>query len=155
MRRNQTEPARVIAGDPIDWAGAHRWQVRVYYEDTDAGGVVFYANYLKFMERARTEWLRAMGVSQQELVLASGVMFVVSQLDIQYLRPARLDDALVIESVVTQAGKASLNFAQRVLKGSDTLAQGNIRVGCVDTGSLKPTALPVTLRDQIFSVTKR
>lgn len=155
MNRNHSVPPLVSTSASLKWSLAHRWPVRVYYEDTDAGGVVFYANYLKFMERARTEWLRSVGVGQQELALTDGVLFVVSALDMQYLKPARLDDAIVIESMVTHAGRASLNFAQRAIKDAQVLAQGHIRVGCVDAQSLKPTALPVTLRDRFFSITKR
>lgn len=155
MRRNQPVAATISGAQSSDWAKAHRWPVRVYYEDTDAGGVVFYANYLKFMERARTEWLRSMGVAQQELALAEGILFVVSELDMQYLKPARLDDAILIETLVTHAGRASLNFAQRAVKNMQVLAQGTVRVGCVDAQRLKPTALPVTLLDQFFSVIKR
>lgn len=139
----------------LDWHHAHQWPVRVYYEDTDAGGVVFYANYLKYMERARTEWLRSMSIGQQNLALTQGIVFVVSQLDMQYKMPARLDDALLVETLVTNSGRASLNFAQRILREHQTIAQGNIRVGCVDVNSMKPTALPVTVRDQLLPLTKR
>jgi len=139
----------------LDWQHAHQWPVRVYYEDTDAGGVVFYANYLKYMERGRTEWLRALSIGQQNLALTQGVDFVVSQLDMQYKVPARLDDALCVQTLVTYSGRASLNFAQRILREHQTLAQGNIRVGCVDLHSMKPTALPVDVRAQLSPLTKR
>jgi acyl-CoA thioester hydrolase len=145
----------IALGPDHNWQHAHHWPVRVYYEDTDAGGVVFYANYLKFMERGRTEWLRALSIGQQNLALTQGVVFVVSQLDIQYKIPARLDDALTIETLVTYAGRASINFAQRIRCEHDTIAQGNIRVGCVDVNSMKATALPVNVRDQISTLTKR
>lgn len=145
-----------IASNPdLHWQHAHQWPVRVYYEDTDAGGVVFYANYLKFMERGRTEWLRAFSIGQQNLALTQGVVFVVSQLDMQYKIPARLDDALTIETLVTYAGRASLNFAQRIRREHDTIAHGNIRVGCVDVNSMKPTALPVKVRNHILTLMKR
>jgi len=147
-------PAIALSPD-LDWQHAHHWPVRVYYEDTDAGGVVFYANYLKFMERGRTEWLRSLSIGQQNLALTQGVVFVVSQLDMQYKIPARLDDALTIETLVTYAGRVSLNFAQRIQREHDTIAQGNIRVGCVDVNSMKPAALPVNVRDQISTLTKR
>jgi acyl-CoA thioester hydrolase len=147
-------PAIALSPD-LDWRHAHHWPVRVYYEDTDAGGVVFYTNYLKFMERGRTEWLRTLSIGQQNLALTQGVVFVVSQLDMQYMIPARLDDALTIETVVTYAGRVSLNFAQRIRREHDTIAQGSIRVGCVNVNSMKPTALPVYVRDQISTLTKR
>lgn len=139
----------------IDWQAAHRWPVRVYYEDTDAGGVVFYANYLKFMERARTEWLRGFGVEQQKLVLEADIGFVVAALEMKYRAPARLDDELIIQTTVTQAGRASLNFAQRVLLAENVLAEGQIRVGCVRLSRLKPAALPETLQNQILNLDKR
>ena len=145
----------IALGPDHNWQHVHHWPVRVYYEDTDAGGVVFYANYLKFMERGRTEWLRTLSIGQQNLALTQGVVFVVSQLDMQYMIPARLDDALTIETLVTYAGRASINFAQRIRREHDTIAQGNIRVGCVDVNSMKATALPVIVRDQISTLTKR
>lgn len=137
------------------WETSHLWPVRVYYEDTDAGGVVFYANYLKFMERARTEWLRTLGVEQQSLLNEHGIGFVVAALDMKYLAPARLDDKLTIQTCITQVGRASLNFAQRVLLSGRVLAEGNIRVGCVKLSTLKPSALPDDLREQISQLDKR
>lgn len=130
---------------PADWRTAHRWSLRVYYEDTDAGGVVFYANYLKFMERGRTEWLRARGVNQHELASETRVGFIVSRLDMQYKAAARLDDELVIETCVTQYGRASLHFAQRVVRNDKVLAEGRIRVGCVLLDSFKPCPLPAAI----------
>ena len=134
-----------------DWDAAHAWPVRVYYEDTDAGGVVFYANYLKFMERGRTEWLRTFGIHQQALAHSTGIAFVVSQLNMRYFLPARLDDSLIIQTLITQVGRASLHFAQRVLRQQQTLAEGQIRVGCVDLKSMKPTALPASLHRKIVN----
>ena len=123
----------------------HKLAVRVYYEDTDAGGVVFYANYLKFMERGRTEWLRALGVSQQSLALKERRSFVVSRLDMQYKSPARLDDLLEITSQVTRLGRASLHFTQFVNRNGELLGSGNIEIGCIDVDSLKPAAIPPDL----------
>jgi len=137
------------------WETSHRWPVRVYYEDTDAGGVVFYANYLKFMERARTEWLRTLGVEQQSLLNEHGIGFIVAALDMKYLAAARLDDHLTIQTSITQIGRASLNFAQRVLLSDTVLAEGNIRVGCVKLSNFKPSALPDDLREQISQLDKR
>ncbi|UOD50819.1 tol-pal system-associated acyl-CoA thioesterase [Orrella daihaiensis] len=139
----------------IAWDQAHHWPVRVYYEDTDAGGVVFYANYLKFMERARTEWLRELGVEQQKLAQESDIGFVVAGLDIKYCAPARLDDHLIVQTTVTQAGRASLNFAQRVVLANHVIAHGEIRVGCVRLSCLKPAALPETLLNRILNLDKR
>jgi acyl-CoA thioester hydrolase len=116
--------------------------VRVYWEDTDAGGIVFYANYLKFFERARTEWLRALGHSQQEMADATGCMFVVQETSVRYLRPARLDDWLVITVDVTERGRASLRIAQQAWRGETLLAEGEIRIGCVERATMKPHRIP-------------
>jgi acyl-CoA thioester hydrolase len=116
--------------------------VRVYWEDTDAGGIVFYANYLKFFERARTEWLRAAGVEQHQLREETGVMFVVAATSLRYLAPARLDDLLTITVDPEPAGRASLVVRQRALRGDTLLAEGEIRIGCVRAQDLKPQRLP-------------
>ena len=124
--------------------------LRVYWEDTDAGGIVFYANYLKFMERGRTEWLRALGFNQQALREQVGGMFVVSETAVKYRQPARLDDALWVTAQVAEAGRVSLTIAQQVLlrrEGqSDTLlAEGTIRIGWVDAATLKPGRIPAAI----------
>ncbi|MBK6293884.1 MAG: tol-pal system-associated acyl-CoA thioesterase [Rhodoferax sp.] len=128
-----------------------RWPVRVYWEDTDAGGIVFYANYLKFFERARTEWLRALGVAQQALREQTGGIFVVSQTDVRYLRPARLDDQLFVTVCLVETGRASLTIRQQVLlhtAAQDTvLCEGIIRVGWVDAITFRPTRFPSILLD--------
>lgn len=135
--------------------------IRVYWEDTDAGGIVFYANYLKFMERARTEWLRSLGVSQGRLREETGGIFVVSETHLKYHRPARLDDELVVTADLQQMGTASLTIGQRVLARSgssaesDTpsspvspasparlLCEGTIRIGWVDAATLRPMRIP-------------
>ena len=126
--------------------------IRVYYEDTDAGGVVFYANYLKFLERARTEWLRELGVEQSALVAREGRLFVVHALDMAYRKPARLDDFLTIRSRVTRVGRASIHFAQRAERDGELLAHGNIQVCCVDAVHLRPTALPAIVRAKLESL---
>jgi acyl-CoA thioester hydrolase len=109
--------------------------VRVYWEDTDAGGVVFYANYLKFFERARTEWLRALGFSQQQMLQHDGVMFVVADTHLHYRRAARLDDVLRITVQVLDAGRASLRIEQQAWRGDELVAEGEIRIGCVVASS--------------------
>ena len=116
--------------------------VRVYWEDTDAGGIVFYANYLKFFERARTEWLRAFGHSQQEMVDTTGCMFVVQETTVRYLKPARLDDVLTITVDVRERGRASLRIAQQAWCGERLLAEGEIRIGCVERATMKPHRIP-------------
>jgi acyl-CoA thioester hydrolase len=116
--------------------------LRVYWEDTDAGVVVFYANYLKFFERARTEWLRALGVGQQRLVDATGAIFVVTETALRYLRPARLDDLLDITVTLREQGRASMTLAQQALCGGVLMCEGEIRIACVDAASFKPRRLP-------------
>jgi acyl-CoA thioester hydrolase len=118
---------------------------RVYWEDTDAGGVVFYANYLKFFERARTEWLRAAGHSQQRLRDETGTIFVVAETHLRYLRPARLDDLLDVTVEPLEGGAATLVIAQRALRDGTLLAEGTIRIACVDAASLKPRRIPIAL----------
>ncbi|MBP7567580.1 MAG: tol-pal system-associated acyl-CoA thioesterase, partial [Burkholderiaceae bacterium] len=130
-----------------------RWPLRVYWEDTDAGGIVFYANYLKFLERARTEWLRAMGISQSTLREETGGMFVVSETSVRYLRPARLDDELIVTARLEEAGKASLIIAQRALLANPVatngtlpvLCEGRIRIGWVDAHRMAPARIPARI----------
>jgi len=133
---------------PASDGGAFVLPVRVYWEDTDAGGIVFYANYLKFMERARTEWLRSMGIEQRALRERSGGMFVVSETQLKYHRPARLDDELLVTARLRQVGPASLIIGQRVLSRTlqDTLlCEGTIRIGWVDARHMRPARMPVDL----------
>ena len=118
------------------------WQVRVYYEDTDAGGIVFYANYLKFFERARTEWLRATGVNQQALATDEGAIFVVKRAAIDYQAPAKLDDVLDLTLVIERLGPASVLFSQQALCKGALLASAQVKVGCVDADTLRPRSLP-------------
>ncbi|HYE41085.1 MAG TPA: tol-pal system-associated acyl-CoA thioesterase [Ramlibacter sp.] len=121
---------------------AFQWPVRVYWEDTDAGGIVFYANYLKFFERARTEWLRSLGVMQGRLRESAGGMFVVTETSVRYLSPARLDDELLVTARLEAAGRASLIIAQQAFRGNTLLAEGTIRIGWVDDQSLRPGRIP-------------
>ena len=124
---------------------AFHWSARVYYEDTDSGGVVYYANYLGFLERARTEWLRAQGHSQIELAADPGVLFAVAEVNIRYRRPARLDDLLVISCEPTPGGGASVVFAQQIRRDSadgELLAEASVRVVCVDARDFTPRRLP-------------
>ncbi len=119
-----------------------RHTLRVYWEDTDAGGVVFYANYLKYFERARTEYLRVRGIGQQQLRDQTGAMFIVTDTQVQYRRPARLDDLLEITVDLQQAGGATMTFAQHAYCGERLLAEGTIRIGCVDAGTFRPRRIP-------------
>jgi len=116
--------------------------IRVYWEDTDAGGVVFFANYLKFFERARTEWLRSLGLGQQQLRHDTGAIFIVADTAVRFLRPARLDDALRVTVHLLDAGRASMKLAQQAWRGDELLAEGTIRIGCVDAGTFKPRRIP-------------
>lgn len=120
------------------------WPIRVYYEDTDAAGVVFYANYLKFMERARTEWLRALGYGQQALRGDAGLIFVVTRVNLEIKRPARLDDALTVVTSLAYRGHAALDFVQVVQRDADDClcARGEVRIGCVSIATMRPTRIP-------------
>ncbi len=123
--------------------------VRIYWEDTDAGGIVFYANYLKFFERARTEWLRHLGVEQQALRQATGGMFVVSETQVKYHRPAQLDDLLRVSARMGEAGRASLVIEQQAWRDTTLLCEGSIRIGWVDAASLKPARIPSSVLERL------
>ena len=135
---------------PVPSGSMFQWPVRVYWEDTDAGGIVFYANYLKFFERARTEWLRGLGIGQQHLRDAFDGMFVVTDAQIRYLRSARLDDLLSVTALVREAGKASLTIAQSAwlqpAHGSADepilLCEGTVRIGWVNSQQMRPMRIP-------------
>jgi acyl-CoA thioester hydrolase len=128
---------------------SHPISVRVYWEDTDAGGVVYYVNYLKFMERARTEWLRALGVHQEALRAQEGVQFVVADMQVRYFLPAKLDDLLTVTVSVTEQGRASMLLEQQVWRGDALLAQVQVRVGCVDAHTLAPRRMPANVLEAL------
>ncbi len=133
---------------------AFRWPVRVFYEDTDTAGIVYYANYLKFFERARTEWLRAAGINQRELSDTAQRAFVVTHSTIDYHAPARLDDQLELTVMVEKLGKASVNFRQQAWLNRPNdppklICSAFVRVGCVDTVSLRPAPLPSDVADRL------
>ena len=147
--------------------------MRVYWEDTDAGGIVFYANYLKFFERARTEWLRSLGLVQSTLKANTGGMFVVADTSVRYLRPARLDDELIVTAQLAEKGRASLIIMQTaLLKPEQTsllsnlpstlpstfpttvLAQGTIRIGWVNAATLQPARIPSAVLDRLVTLNK-
>jgi len=164
-------PSNRPANAPTGSAGVvFQWPVRVYWEDTDAGGIVFYANYLKFFERARTEWLRSLGLEQQRLRDQLGGMFVVTDTQVRYQRPARLDDLLLVTAELSDAGRASLTIRQSAslrpapaaplpAEGpgapSDEaapallLCEGSIRIGWVDAATLRPQRIPIHLLDAL------
>jgi acyl-CoA thioester hydrolase len=136
------------------------WRTRVYWEDTDAGGVVYYANYLRFMERARTEWLRTLGFCQRDLALNHGVLFAVTRVRIDYRRPARLDDELSVTCDPRTVGAASVSFAQNILRASSAtrtdaaeppgafdpapgvLTEAEVRIACLDARTFRPLRTP-------------
>ena len=130
-------------------ATAFRLAVRIYWEDTDAAGIVFYANYLKFFERARTEWLRSLGFDQERLRAETGIAFVVAETAVRYRLPARLDDMLDITVRVAHLGQASLKLTQEAWRGKDLLAEGTIRVGCVELGTFRPQRVPDDILSKI------
>lgn len=126
------------------------WPVRVYHEDTDAGGVVYYANYLKFMERARTEWLRHLGFEQDRLIEAEKVIFAVRQLSLDYLKPARFNDRLEVKVILLDSRGASISLRQTVAdQAGQTLCQGTITVVCLDADPLRPKRLPSAVRKEL------
>jgi len=121
------------------------WKLRVYYEDTDAGGVVYYANYLRYYERSRSEWMRALGFGQQEMAERDGVLFVVASAEVQYRRPARLDDELVVDARIAERFGSYVIFEQTARRGTEVLGTARMKVACVDAHSLRPTRLPAAL----------
>ena len=123
--------------------------VRVYYEDTDAGGVVYYANYLKYLERARTELLRELGFEQRQLAGEAGLAFAVRSLSVEYLKPARLDDLLEVATRIEALGRAQVTFAQSVVRAEETLLTATVRVACLDLVRGKATAMPQSLHQKL------
>jgi acyl-CoA thioester hydrolase len=123
--------------------------IRVYWEDTDAGGIVYYANYLKFFERARTEWLRQIGVQQGALREQAGGMFVVAEASLKYHQPARLDDELAVTVQIQDSGRAALTLAQQAWRGPRLLCEGIVRIGWVDAASMKPARIPPVVMEKI------
>ncbi len=156
-----------------DLAAKFYWPVRVYYEDTDNGGVVYYANYLKFMERARTEWLRSLGLEQDRLINEQGIIFAVRSVQVDYLKPALFNQLLLVSAEIIETGKASLTFKQEVVvdknktenaikspitnggeseavSSDQVLCRGQIKIACLDTSSMRPCAIPDSIRKEIL-----
>jgi len=128
-----------------------QWPVRVYYEDTDAGGVVFYANYLRFFERARTEMLRHLGYEQDELIATENIIFVVRSVKVDYLSPARFNESLAVSAEVVKVKPVSLLFKQVISRADTVLCVGEIRIGCLAADTLKPKAIPSELLGKLKS----
>ncbi len=126
------------------------WPLRVYYEDTDTAGIVYYANYLKFMERARTEWLRCLSFNQEQLRLEHGIVFAVTRLCIHYRRPARLDDQLSVSVQLQRIAAASFNLDQHIQRADgERLCAAQVRIACLDVAEMKPRKIPVFLLTEL------
>lgn len=125
------------------------WPIRIYYEDTDAGGVVYHTNYVKFMERARTEWLRNLGFEQDELRDKDGVIFAVRSVQADYFLPAKFNDELMVSSKVIKFGKASITIEQEVMRKDDVLCKGVIKVAMLDDQNFRPKAMPDSLYEKL------
>jgi acyl-CoA thioester hydrolase len=138
---------------PVAGLQAHRQAVRVYFEDTDAAGIVYYANYLKFAERARTDMLRDLGISHAEMMKRDGLVLVVRRCEIDYLKPAKLDDLLTIETEAAKLGGASVELLQRVLRGEEVLAELKVLVVCIGKNG-RPARIPDYVRGAIPRVTQ-
>jgi acyl-CoA thioester hydrolase len=135
-----------VAAAIVESKSQFNWQVRVYYEDTDSGGVVYHSNYLKYMERARTEWLRHLGFEQTDLKDALNSLFVVHSMQIQFKKPAKFNDLLIVSSELTMIGHGSLVFLQKVNLGTQILIEANVKIACVDALTFKPSKIPNQLK---------
>lgn len=127
------------------------WPVRVYYEDTDSGGVVYHSNYLNFMERARTEWLRALGFEQDKIRSEYQLLFAVHSMQLTYKRPARFNDALLIRSRLKKAAGASMLFEQNIYRGEELLCEASVRIACLDAESFRPKSIPNSILTEMHS----
>lgn len=129
------------------------WPVRVYYEDTDSGGVVYHANYLNFMERARTEWLRSLGFEQPLLQADLGIIFVVHSMALAFKKPAYFNDLLAVNSELIKMGHGSIEFLQRIVRNESILLEAKVKLACVDAGSFRPLAIPVVIKQAMINKT--
>ncbi len=128
-------------------------QLRIYYEDTDAAGIVYYANYFRFLERGRTEFLRSLGHGQQAL-MQEGIAFAVRSASAEFLKPARLDDLLTVETAIAALGRAQVTFAQRILRDGELLLGAKIRVACIDPLRGRPIPMPRALHQQLSALSE-
>lgn len=126
-----------------------KFAVRIYYEDTDSGGVVYYANYLKYLERARTEFIRTLGVEQRQFAEETGLAFAVRSLSAEYLKPAKLDDLVEVETAIEDLGRAQVTFAQSIRRGDETLLTATVRVACLDLAKGRPAAIPKSIHEKL------
>lgn len=127
----------------------HRMDIRIYYEDTDAGGVVYYAGYLRFLERARTEWLRALGFEQAQLARDTGIAFAVRSLQVEYLKPARLDDLVEVRSRIAELRRAQVVFHQSIERDGELLVDATVRVACLDLAKGKAAPMPKEIFEKL------
>ena len=134
-----------VSNNPVDAAASFSWPIRVYWEDTDAGGVVYHASYLRFLERARSEWLRAIGFGQDALRERYGVFFVVRAMRLEFLRAARLDDDLAVDVGLVERRRASLAMKQAIRRGEEVLLEAEVKVACVAAADFRPCAVPEAL----------
>lgn len=135
---------------------AFTFPIRVYYEDTDAGGVVYHSKYLNFFERCRTEWLRELGYEQDELRKSQNILFVVSALNINYVKPALFNQQLIVTTEVTELGASRLIMEQKILRTIDadtteTLAQGSVTLACLDGNKFRPKRIPLMIRESLLT----
>ena len=126
--------------------------IRIYFEDTDSGGVVYHSNYLKFMERARTEWLRSVGIDQHHLKYHAHIMFVVHRIDIQYKLPARFNDDLVVKSELLEIGSSKIEFRQMIYRDEEMLIDAHVDIACIDSEKFKPVRIPSTVKQTMESL---
>jgi len=126
--------------------------IRIYFEDTDSGGVVYHSNYLKFMERARTEWLRSIGIDQRHLKQDSHIMFVVHRIDIQFKLPARFNDDLIVKSELKNIGSSKIEFRQMIYRNDEMLIDANVDIACIDSEKFKPVRIPPTIKQTMESL---
>ncbi len=149
MKSTTSTLARDADGHDADFI----WPVRVYYEDTDSAGIVYYANYLKYMERARTEWLRSLGFDHERLRREDDALLVVSRACLDFHRPARLDDELSVAIAIARTRRASIPLSQSIFRASrELVCSGEVRIACVDAHTLRPRALPSTIRSELERV---
>jgi acyl-CoA thioester hydrolase len=138
----KVRPPRAVGASGAETPAVYSMPVRVYYQDTDAGGVMFHANYLHFFERARTEWLRQLGFDVRGLAETHGLLFIVRELRMNFLRPALVDDLLAVTAVIDNLGRAQFTLGQCVLRGKELLVQGSVNLACVTVHGLGPVGLP-------------
>ena len=145
----------MVSRETLNPVSDFQWPVRVYYEDTDSGGVVYYANYLRFMERARTEWIRSLGFEQDQLKQEAGIVFAVRSANVEFLQPARFNDQLSVSVEIVARGRASLEFSQIVTRREDSstpLCTALVKIACLDAASFRPLPIPDYLLKEIPDV---